>query len=46
MRSETVLVRQVQEQIASAIPTRIVSLPEDGANPQPVKLDILPLCTK
>ena len=38
MQYETNLVGQVQEQMVSTMPTRFVSMSNDGANPQPVKL--------
>ena len=40
MRYETTLVEQVKGQMASAMPTRFVSVPDDGSKPQPVKFDI------
>ena len=46
MQYETILIGQVQDQIASAMPTRFVSMLDYGVKPQPVKLDIIPTPVK
>ena len=40
LQYETSLLEQVQDQIASAIPTRYVSVPEEEARPRPLRVEV------
>ena len=40
MQYETALLGQVQNQVASAMPTRYVEMPPDEAKPRPLRVDV------
>ena len=42
MQYETVLLRQVQNQIASAMPTWFVAMPNEESKPRPLSVDVKP----
>ena len=46
MQYEMTLVVKVHDQMASSMPTRFVTVPDEGAEPHTVKLDIVPYSGK
>ena len=40
MQYETALVGKVQNQVASAMPTRYVAMPQEEAKPRPLRVDV------